>query len=320
LALACFFVGLLSLNVSKFQFLRVAPDIGLLLNCLIGPYTPECETHQFFPRNGAHPEGTRLILDDTQCESGKGFCDGSSDGDDEIRTDSEKIENEREETDPIKIIKRHAKKKSEDALRNVDPSFGESIDSLKIGGMADFGSHFCLNNTSYETLSHVVETRLKGSLPYEIYDWIRESILIKNVTQAMAFENCTKSLQDTGKAVHIVGWWTVSHDYETNLYTSCILFSGVIITLPEIVVDYKVEKNTQQIATEPCHCGWFYCQTCPVLRTTETKTPVYKKHNISIKQHDALKSYMTVKASVMVDKLKYENRNDLIASSKNEEE
>ena len=140
---------------------KLKDNASLFGNCMLGnPITSNCIPNLFSSLLSKEDddEQLRTFIDATRCESGKGICDGSEEGEGGEEKDPtlEKEEEEKEKDiskDPIEMMRRHANKKKAEALREVDSSFGESIDALKVGGMSDFGSQFCRTKFSmYEVL------------------------------------------------------------------------------------------------------------------------------------------------------------------------
>lgn len=60
-------------------------------------------------------------------------------------------------------------------------------------------------------------------------------------------------------------------------YSSCILASGIRLTIGEIVVGEIEQRTTDVLAYEPCRCGWVFCEKCPVFREIITKKPIFSR-------------------------------------------
>lgn len=214
--------------------------------------------------------------------------------------------------DTISEMKRFAYEKA-GSFYNVDiPS---DITELKVDGMSHFSCAVCVKRVDYDKMVTIISNRLKTSIPVDVYDSLTDSIFLKNVTYEGSFQNCTKPLQETGRASNFVGWWNVRFDSSEDLYSACIIVSGIDITMADIIVDYHVVKETTLLALEPCHCGFFYCEKCPVFKTLETRSPIFKKHRISLKQHNELKDYMMYKSLELIGGLSYEPNISLTSSA-----
>ena len=209
--------------------------------------------------------------------------------------------------DTISEMKRYASSKT--ALYNTN--FPDNIEELKVDGMSDFACSVCVNDTSFDEMVSVILGRLKSSIPTDVYDTLKDSLLVENMTYEGSFQNCTKSLQDTGRANNFLGWWTVRHNKHSNRYSACVVISGIDITMSEDIIDYSIKKETIHITNEPCHCGFFRCQSCPVFKTIETRIPIFKRHSITLKQHDNLKAYMMYKSTDLIKSLTYDEYNNI---------
>lgn len=205
-------------------------------------------------------------------------------------------------TDTISEMKRYASVKTQ--LYHAE--FPKDVEDLKVDGMSDFACSVCVNNTTYEDMVSIVLGRLKTSVPSDVYDSLNDIVLVKNVTHEGSFQNCTKPLQDSGKASNFLGWWTIRYEKSSDRYSACVVVSGVDITMADEIIDYKTKKETIHVADEPCHCGFFRCEICPVFKIIETRSPVFKKHSITLRQHDDLKAYMMYKSVDLIKSLTYE--------------
>lgn len=204
--------------------------------------------------------------------------------------------------DSISEMKRYAT----DKLDKYTVAFPDNIKELMVDGMSDFACSVCVNNTDYDTMNDIISSRLKSSVPIDVYESLKDSILMPKVTYEGSFQNCTKPLQNTGRASNFYGWWNVKYFDQIDQYSACVIVSGVEIAMTDIIVDYNIKKETLKVGDEPCHCGYFRCEKCPIFKTIETKTPVFKKNAITINQHDHLRDYMMYKSMELIRDLKYE--------------
>lgn len=263
--------------------------------------------------NGGRTNGNGVIFDGDVCDDRNGYHRGDA----RFRSNDKHDERTFYDgyTDTITEMKRYASEKT----AMYASTFPDDVEELKVDGMSDFACSVCVNDTDYDQLSHVVLGRLKSSIPPDVYDTFKDSLLIKNMTYEGSFQNCTKPLQDSGRAQNFLGWWTIRYDKKSDRYSACVVVSGVDITVSDDIVDYKVQRETIHVADEPCHCGFFKCESCPVFRTIETRSPVFKKHSITLKQHDNLKSYMMYKSVELIKGLAYDNNNVSLIDSKPQE-
>lgn len=76
---------------------------------------------------------------------------------------------------------------------------------------------------------------------------------------------------------------------------SCILVSGVTVVMHQEIASFNEETTKVMVGREPCHCGIFSCEYCPVFETKTTKTPNFKPHKLSMLEQEALVDRMRVR-------------------------
>ena len=76
----------------------------------------------------------------------------------------------------------------------------------------------------------------------------------------------------------------------------CVLSAGVSISVGEELAGFKEVPDRKQIGTEPCKCGYFRCAECPVFQTIVTRTPIFKRHKLTLRNQTALHQWMVKQA------------------------
>ena len=137
-----------------------------------------------------------------------------------------------------------------------------------------------------------------GDIPSIVRERLLQRVLVEGISQKNSIQDATSQLTLDGQAQSYLAFWSTNFDaFSTHRqYETCVIVAGVTIKAAEIVADYKEETKKVVIGSEPCHCGYLYCEVCPVLDTQTTMTPVFKRHSLSLKQQDNLHSLMTLHA------------------------
>jgi len=180
----------------------------------------------------------------------------------------------------------------------------QDIKELKVDGMDHFSAVTCFISDSLSEARIILKENLK-TIPQEISDHIIESTLISKTNIFNIIQNSTKPIQSTGKAIAYLGWWN-THFTEPSTYETCVLISGISLTATEIIAGYIEEKKSELIGYQPCHCGFFSCEKCPIIQEKIYSSPIYKRHALSIQDHQKLHQYMIqdaiLKAELLLSK------------------
>lgn len=177
----------------------------------------------------------------------------------------------------------------------IIPYEGDSIEAMMVDGMDHFAAVTCIEADSFQEAVTSLELQLQG-VPKNVRDNILPSVIIENVTASNAIQNSSKPLQANGRADAFLAWWSTMYTAPSH-YETCLMLSGISFTSGEIVAEYLVEKRSVHVGDQPCYCGWFSCQTCPIYKDIETTTPIFKRHSLSLKQHEELHNYMLITAT-----------------------
>lgn len=122
---------------------------------------------------------------------------------------------------------------------------------------------------------------------------IREGVSTKN-----SIHDSNADISEQGKASSFMAFWSTTYDprWKDRVYTSCVLVTGVTLTVAETVAEWTSTTEKYVVATEPCWCGPFSCDRCPVLETRTVRWPVLERRALSLKKQDELRCWMISQA------------------------
>lgn len=204
---------------------------------------------------------------------------------------------------------------NDDALTNVERSDVCSkkdrycdIRKLKTDGITDFKMIACINDTSHDDVVKFMGLKFKQFFKKEDdYNPFLETLTtFKRLNYTNYFENSTSYPSEDGRASSFVVYWVIRYDETSDRYSICFGITGMDIKFSDKIVGYKQHVEERVVGYEPCHCGFFYCQKCPIFGRSETSVPVFKKYVLSIDNQQLLKEYMMVQLYDALKNASYE--------------
>lgn len=167
----------------------------------------------------------------------------------------------------------------------------ESIAELPVDDLNSFAQSACVEARGAEDIRRALKANLR--IPPEVRDMIISSAVVDGVSTSSTMSNTTSNLASDGTAISFVAFWSTVHT-EPSLgggwYSSCIMVAGITIAVSEEVAEWVTHHERFVTGTQPCHCGRFRCERCPVFQTRETRTPVFKRHSLTLKNQLHLRS------------------------------
>lgn len=179
----------------------------------------------------------------------------------------------------------------------------ESIAELPVDDLNSFAQSACVEARRADDIRTALKANLR--VPPEVRDMIISSAVVDGVSTSSTMSNTTSDLASEGKAISFVAFWSTVYT-EPSLgggwYSSCVMVAGITIAVSESVAEWVTHHDRVVTGSQPCHCGRFRCERCPVFQTRETRTPVFKRHSLTLKNQLHLRS-------------SYAKRNDFLLSS-----
>lgn len=81
------------------------------------------------------------------------------------------------------------------------------------------------------------------------------------------------------------------------------MVAGITLRIGEDVAEFQTSTQQRLIGTEPCRCGRLWCSNCPIFEKVETKTPIFKRHKLTLKNQINLHRWMVKQAVDRVSSL-----------------
>lgn len=167
----------------------------------------------------------------------------------------------------------------------------ESIAELPVDDLNSFAQSTCVEARRAEDIRAALRANLR--IPTEVRDMLISSAVVDGVSTSSTMSNTTSDLASEGRAISFVAFWSTVYT-EPSLggewYSSCLMVAGITIVVSEEVAEWVTRHDRVVTASQPCHCGIFRCERCPVFQTRETRTPVFKRHTLTLKNQLHLRS------------------------------
>ena len=170
-------------------------------------------------------------------------------------------------------------------------------DELQLSRYETFVDSACVASASIDGARDSLVKQL-GSLPHAVRTEIVDMALTEGASVETTRQNSSNDVSDS--AMVNVYMYYINTAYTPGLYRTCVMASGIRLQLGEIVVDV-IEERTEEIkGYRPCHCGYLYCERCPIITETRTQRPVYARHTGNIQWHVKLQNLLAGMAARQV--------------------
>ncbi|KAL7576512.1 hypothetical protein ACA910_018011 [Epithemia clementina (nom. ined.)] len=216
----------------------------------------------------------------------------------------------------------------------------------------------CASASSYELAVHNLRLQLADDeIPEAVREKLLTRILVRGLSQKNSLQDASE--QKNGQASSYLAFWSTTynpignqnhhnpnhhdldeysldattttsttttttttniHHKNARLYETCVLVAGVTIQAAEMVAEYRRETKTVVVGTEPCHCGFWYCEVCPVWDVQTTLTPIFQRHALSSSQQQELHSILTLQALQAAERMLATSSSSSSSSSNHPEE
>ena len=137
-------------------------------------------------------------------------------------------------------------------------------------------------------------------IPEEVGEKVLRLVLVEGISQKNSIQDATSELGSDGQAQSFMAFWSTTYNpksKDNKLYETCFIVAGIAIKAADIVAGYREETKEVLVGSQPCNCGYITpCESCPILTTVTTKSPLFKRHSLSLKQQDDLHRWMTLHA------------------------
>lgn len=180
----------------------------------------------------------------------------------------------------------------------------DDIENLATDSFSSYAQAYCVTHESADKIRNDLQDQL-DDLPMEAREKIIKRAVIEGATQNNSME--VKAVRSDGRAYFFKAFWSTTYVagwLSSEIYTTCLVVSGMDFTVAETVAESKVESKKVLIGFTPCECGYILpCSMCPVFDTVETKEPVYKRPSLTLKQQKDLANRAIAEAEELAGNL-----------------
>jgi hypothetical protein len=170
-------------------------------------------------------------------------------------------------------------------------------DALQLSRYDTFVDSACVASSSLEGAREALTKQLV-SLPPDVRVEIVGMALTEGASVETTRQNISNAMSDD--ALINVFMYYINTVYTPGLYRTCVMASGIKMQIGEVIVDMVEERSEQITGYRPCHCGYLYCEKCPIVSETRTQKPVYARHTGNIQWHVKLQNLLAGMASRQV--------------------
>lgn len=182
---------------------------------------------------------------------------------------------------------------------------------VQLSEYTTFVKSACVSCATRELAQKALRLQI-SSLPKYIIDEIIDMALPEGASIETARQNMSNTADETGRvSVFMYYINTVYDESEKNRYKTCVLVSGVWLVIGKVVVGQVTETAEVITGVKPCHCGYLYCEKCPVISQTVTQRPVYAMQTGTIEWHQGLHRMLANLAAEQVGGMRLKNQYEL---------
>lgn len=173
----------------------------------------------------------------------------------------------------------------------------QQIDDLNTEAFRTYARSTCVSAPTYEKALRSLDVGLYG-----VPDNVRQALLAMaiqpEVTQKNSIQDSNSDFVDSGKADAFMAFWSTVYDEnaEEDAYKTCVMVTGVALTVAETIAEWTTKTEKVRIGSEPCQCGYVYCEECPVFDVREVKWPVFERRSLSLRKQEELRRWMVDQA------------------------
>ena len=132
------------------------------------------------------------------------------------------------------------------------------IDDLNTEAFRTYARSTCVEASTFEQARTALDVGLFG-VPEAVRSTVVQMAVLEGVTQKNSIQDSNSDFVNSGKADAFMAFWSTLYDPsdERDTYKSCVMVTGVALTVAESVAEWTTKREKYQIGTEPCHCGKF---------------------------------------------------------------
>jgi hypothetical protein len=174
----------------------------------------------------------------------------------------------------------------------------KDIGDLTVDELNLYAQSTCVEGPDAESVRRALRANLR--IPAEAREDIIASAVLDRVSATSSVQNTTAELSRDGRAFSYLAFWSTVYVGENTMfasrYHSCVMAAGVSVLVGEDVAEWQTSVASRQVGVRPCECGWLSCESCPIFERATTKTPIFKRHKLSLKNQVDLHNWMRLSA------------------------
>ncbi len=164
------------------------------------------------------------------------------------------------------------------------------ITDIGVENMNYFSGAACVRAENAGSARLALARQLR-SLPAAVAEELVEAAIVEGVSVRNSYQNVSLGLAGSNKGYAYLVFYDTVYSPETG-YASCVMASTVELQTADTIAGTIEKKENVVIGYQPCRCGLLYCEKCPLIQETLTRTPIFKKAILTLKQADELQQYL----------------------------
>ncbi|CAB9506870.1 expressed unknown protein [Seminavis robusta] len=173
----------------------------------------------------------------------------------------------------------------------------KQIEDLNTEAFRTYARSTCVDAATFEQAHEALSMGLYG-VPDSVRNDVVRMAIIEGVTQKNSVQDSNSDFVSQGKAEAYMAFWSTvfnPHDKQ-QAYKTCVMVTGVALTVAETIAEWTTKEERYQIGIEPCHCGYLYCEECPVFDTRQVQWPIFERRSLSLQKQEELRRWMVDRA------------------------
>lgn len=160
----------------------------------------------------------------------------------------------------------------------------------------------CVDSSNYTMTRRALRAQLY-KMPEEVVDDILNGAVMPNTNTKNCYQNTVSEIDEKGTQHTFVAFWTSEYIKRDDTYSVCVLISGLGFTTAESIFEWITVNKSEILGYRIYDCGIFRCSEEPIIKITQTRTPIFKRHFLDLEHHLKLQTFMIQKACLQAVQL-----------------
>ncbi|KAI0560962.1 hypothetical protein FGB62_95g088 [Gracilaria domingensis] len=187
------------------------------------------------------------------------------------------------------------------ALQEAANNKIDNIEELPVDGLKLYAQATCVKGPTVKHVKEALHLQLRN-IPEQARADIIDSAVVEGMDTVSTRQDTAADVADSGKAFSYLAYWNTKFNGDQVLvpsdrYSTCIMAAGVDVKIGEQIAGYEESSRRVPIGTRPCECGLFWCVgRCPEYDKVSTRRPVFKRHQLTLRNQNDLHRWMVKQA------------------------